>query len=104
MPAHWLWLVLFLIVYTTGELFILPTGLALFGELAPAALASTSIALWFSASFAGNLLAGALGSWWSRLDQATFFLLMAAVAALPAMMLLLLDRPARNVLRVGATA
>ena len=98
-PAHWMWLVIFLVVYTTGELFILPTGLALFGQLAPASLAATSIALWFSASFAGNLLAGALGSWWSRLDHMTFFLAMAFVAALAASMLLLVDRPARNVLR-----
>ncbi|MBB6093760.1 POT family proton-dependent oligopeptide transporter [Povalibacter uvarum] len=103
LQAHWVWLVLFLIVYTTGELFILPTGLALFGQLAPATLAATSIALWFSASFGGNLLAGALGSWWSRMDHATFFLSMAGVAALAASLLLLVDRPARNVLRTDAT-
>jgi len=102
-PAHWTWLVLFLLVYTTGELFILPTGLALFGNLAPGAVAATSIALWFSASFAGNLLAGALGSWWSRMEHMTFFLLMAAVAALAATMLLLVDRPVRALLRAADT-
>ena len=102
-PAHWTWLVLFLVVYTTGELFILPTGLALFGNLAPGAVAATSIALWFSASFAGNLLAGALGSWWSRMEHMTFFLLMAAVAALAATMLLLVDRPVRALLRAADT-
>jgi proton-dependent oligopeptide transporter, POT family len=100
-PAHWMWLVLFLVVYTTGELFILPTGLALFGNLAPGAVAATSIALWFSASFAGNLLAGALGSWWSRIGHMTFFLIMAAVAASAAMMLLLVDRPVRALLRAS---
>lgn len=100
-PAHWTWLVLFLVVYTTGELFILPTGLALFGNLAPGAVAATSIALWFSASFAGNLIAGALGSWWSRMDHMTFFLLMAAVAASAATMLLLVDRPVRALLRAA---
>jgi POT family proton-dependent oligopeptide transporter len=100
-PAHWMWLVLFLVVYTTGELFILPTGLALFGNLAPGSVAATSIALWFSASFAGNLLAGALGSWWSRMDHTTFFLLMAAVAAFAATMLLFVDRPVRTLLRAG---
>ncbi|HEY0686593.1 MAG TPA: peptide MFS transporter [Steroidobacter sp.] len=100
-PAHWMWLVLFLVVYTTGELFILPTGLALFGNLAPGAVAATSIALWFSASFAGNLLAGALGSWWSRMDHMTFFLLMAAVAACAATLLMLVDRPVRALLRAA---
>jgi proton-dependent oligopeptide transporter, POT family len=98
-PAHWLWLVAFFIVYTTGELFILPTGLALFGRLAPGALAATSIALWFSASFAGNLLAGGLGSLWSRMSAVEFFLLVAAVAATSAALLRLIDRPARRVLQ-----
>jgi POT family proton-dependent oligopeptide transporter len=97
-PAHWIWLVLFFIVYTTGELLILPTGLALFGQLAPSTLAATIIALWFSASFAGNLLAGAVGTLWSRFDNTIFFVLVAVVAAVAALMLLLLDRPARRVL------
>jgi POT family proton-dependent oligopeptide transporter len=97
-PAHWLWLVAFIVVMTTGELFILPTGLALFGRLAPGALAATSIALWFSASFAGNLLAGALGSFWTPLGPARFFLMIAVVAALAALLLRLADIPARGVL------
>ncbi|MGH8178474.1 MAG: peptide MFS transporter [Steroidobacter sp.] len=96
--AHWLWLVVFFVAYTTGELFILPTGLALFGRLAPNALAATSIALWFSASFAGNLLAGGLGSLWSRLGAADFFLLIAAVASIAGALLWLMDRPARGLL------
>ena len=98
-PAHWSWLVLFLLIYTCGELLILPTGLALFGQLAPAALAATTIALWFSANFAGNLLAGAIGSLWSRMHDSMFFLLVAAVAAIAASLLLLVDRPARALLQ-----
>jgi POT family proton-dependent oligopeptide transporter len=101
MPAHWLWLLGFFFVYTTGELFILPTGLALFGRLAPGMLAATTMALWFSASFAGNLLAGGLGSYWSRLGHAEFFLMIAAVAGLAALLLRLADLPARRVLVPG---
>lgn len=97
-PVHWVWLVLFFVVYTAGELLILPTGLALFGQLAPSTLAATTIALWFSASFAGNLLAGAVGTLWSRFDNSSFFLLVAAIAASAAAALLLIDRPARKVL------
>ena len=99
--SHWLWLAAFLFLYTLGELFILPTGLGLFGRLAPRNLAATSIALWFSASFAGNLFAGALGTLWSRFDRTTFFLIIAVVAALAAMALLLIDRPSRRLLRDG---
>jgi POT family proton-dependent oligopeptide transporter len=97
--AHWLWLVLFFVIYTMGELCILPIGLALFGQLAPRALAATMISLWFSASFAGNLLAGSLGTLWSRLDSTSFFWMIAAVASVAALMLLLTDRPTRRLLR-----
>jgi POT family proton-dependent oligopeptide transporter len=100
-PAHWLWLVLFFIIYTSGELCILPVGLALFGQLAPRALAATLISLWFSASFAGNLLAGSLGALWSRFENTMFFLIVAAVAMLAACMLLLVDRPSRKLLRTS---
>jgi POT family proton-dependent oligopeptide transporter len=97
-PAHWLWLFGFFLVFTTGELFILPTGLALFGRLAPGVLAATTMALWFSASFAGNLLAGALGSFWTRLGATHFFMLTAGVAAVAALLLRLVDGPARRTL------
>ena len=97
-PAHWLWLIAFFIAYTAGELLILPTGLALFGRLAPSAFAATSIALWFSASFAGNLLAGGLGSLWSRFGAADFFVLIATVAAVASALLWLMDRPAQGLL------
>ncbi len=72
-PASWLWLVAFFVVLTAGELFVLPVGLGLFARLAPAGMAATTIAAWFLAAFAGNLLAGALGTLWSRLSASTFF-------------------------------
>jgi dipeptide/tripeptide permease len=86
------------VVFSTGELFILPTGLALFGRLAPGALVATTMALWFSASFAGNLLAGGLGSLWTRLGATQFFAMTAAVAALVALLLRAVDGPARRTL------
>ncbi|MFL6576580.1 MAG: peptide MFS transporter, partial [Povalibacter sp.] len=100
--AHWLWLVMFFVVYTCGELCILPVGLALFGQLAPRSLAATMISLWFSASFAGNLLAGSLGALWSSWTTSTFFLVIAAVALLAASLLLWVDRPTRKLLRPEA--
>ncbi len=100
-PAHWLWLIVFFIAYTSGELLILPTGLALFGRLAPSALAATSIALWFSASFAGSLLAGGLGSLWSRFGAQDFFALIAAVAGVAGALLWAMDRAAQGLLHDG---
>jgi POT family proton-dependent oligopeptide transporter len=79
--ASWLWLALFFLVYTIGELFILPVGLGLFGKLAPLEFAATAIAAWFMAAFFGNLMAGAVGALWSDLSPAVFFALTGAISA-----------------------
>ncbi len=100
-PANWLWLLAFFVILTTAELFILPVGLGLFARLAPAGMAATTIAAWFLAAFAGNLLAGMLGTLWSRLSPNAFFLLMAAVAAVASLALLLLST--RRLTRAGLT-
>ena len=79
--ASWLWLAVFFLIYTIGELFILPVGLGLFGKLAPLEFAATAIAAWFMAAFFGNLMAGAVGALWSDLSPAAFFALTGAIAA-----------------------
>jgi POT family proton-dependent oligopeptide transporter len=95
--VSWLWLLGFLTLLTFGELWILPVGLGLFGRLAPAGYAATTIAAWFFAGFAGNLLAGLLGATWDRTTPAKFFMVMAVIALFAATLLRLLDRPARQV-------
>ncbi|MDP3370755.1 MAG: peptide MFS transporter [Brevundimonas sp.] len=95
-PSSWLWLVLFFVLLTAGELYILPVGLGLFARLAPAGMAATTIAVWFLAAFAGNLLAGVLGTFWSSLDPAVFFALMGVVGILAAGLLALMDPAARR--------
>ena len=89
--AHWTWLAAFFLIFTVGELFILPSGLGLFARLAPAGYASTTIAAWYFASFGGNLFAGGLGTLWSAMGHAAFFGVMAAVAATAGILLRLLD-------------
>ena len=95
-PVHWLWRVAFFVLLTSGELFILPVGLGLFGRLAPAQMTATMIAAWFLAAFAGNLLAGLVGSSWSTMSAGVFFALMGSVASLSVMALCLLIRPFRK--------
>lgn len=95
--ASWVWLTLFFIVFTIGELFILPVGLGLFGRLAPRGLEATAIAVWFFAGFAGNLLAGGVGTLWSRLAAGPFFAVVAVVAAVSAVLLVPFILPARRV-------
>lgn len=97
--SSWLFLVAFNVALTAGELFILPVGLGLFARAAPPGRGATLVAAWFAASFAGNFLAGSLATLWSRLDHATFFVTVAAVAALSAAALRALHRGAAPTLR-----
>lgn len=90
--ASWLWLALFFLIYTIGELFILPVGLGLFGKLAPLEFAATAIAAWFMGAFFGNLLAGAVGALWSDVSPATFFALTGAISMASAAMFLAIVR------------
>jgi POT family proton-dependent oligopeptide transporter len=92
----WMWLVAFFLILTSGELYILPTGLGLFAKLAPPRLGATTVASWFLAVFSGSLLAGLVGTLWSRIGHASFFLLLAALAVLAAALLWRLDRPIRT--------
>jgi proton-dependent oligopeptide transporter, POT family len=95
--AGWLWLVAFFIVFTLGELYILPTGLGLFARLAPVGLGATTMAIWFLAIFSGSLAAGIVGTLWSRMSHASYFAVLAAIATVAATLLYVLDAPARRV-------
>jgi len=88
--AHWGWLVGWFGLMTLGELYILPVGLGLFGRMAPDGYRATSIATWFFAGFFGNLLAGALGTLWSPLSHAWFFVIIGGVAGIAAVLLYVL--------------
>jgi POT family proton-dependent oligopeptide transporter len=90
--ASWIWLVGFFVVYTWGELHILPTGLGLFARLAPTGFAATTVAAWFLATFSGSLAAGVVGTLWSSVHHAQFFLILALLAVGAAGMLLTMDR------------
>jgi POT family proton-dependent oligopeptide transporter len=85
--VHWLWLVVFFAVLTLGELYILPVGLGLFAQLALPGFGATTVAAWFLAAFAGNLLSGVVGTWWSGMSPAAFFLAMGGIAGLSGLLL-----------------
>jgi POT family proton-dependent oligopeptide transporter len=102
--ASWLWLAGFFLIFTLGELYILPNGLGLFARLAPPRFGATTVAAWFLAIFAGSLTAGLVGTLWSVMSHAAFFLLLSLIACVAAALLLSLDRPARRVLASRETA
>jgi POT family proton-dependent oligopeptide transporter len=96
-PAGWTWLALFFLLFTLGELFILPTGLGLFARLAPPHLGATTVAAWFLVIFTGSLSAGLVGTLWSTMDHLGYFVMLAAIASCAALLLRLLHVPTENV-------
>ncbi len=57
-----------------------------------------TMGLWLTTSFVGNLLAGWLGGFWGVMDKASFFLMLAGLAALAGIVIFAFNRPLRDVL------
>jgi POT family proton-dependent oligopeptide transporter len=95
--ASWLWLALFFVVFTFGELYILPTGLGLFARLAPIGYGATTVAAWFLVVSSGSLSAGMVGTLWSRTSHAGFFAILTVISVIAAAMLFALDPAIRRV-------
>ncbi|HET9817430.1 MAG TPA: peptide MFS transporter [Xanthobacteraceae bacterium] len=102
--ASWLWLLGYFVVITIGELYLSPIGLSLVSKVAPARMVSMLMGLWLATSFAGNLIAGWLGSFWSGMDKTMFFLVIAGIAFVAGAVILAFDRPLRRAIRDQATA
>jgi POT family proton-dependent oligopeptide transporter len=96
--ASWLWLFAYFVVITIGELYLSPIGLSLVSKLAPARILSLMMGMWLATSFFGNFFAGWLGSLWSGMDKANFFLMIAAVAAAAGLAIAAFNRPLRPIL------
>ena len=96
--AHWLWLLGYFLIFTVGELYILPNGLGIFARLAPPKLGASTVAAWYFAIFSGSLAAGQVGRLWSHVGHVSFFIVLAAIATAAALFLYLLDQPTRRIL------
>ena len=91
--ASWLWLLAYFAIITLGELYLSPTSLSLVTKIAPASIVSLMMGVWLATSFAGNFLAGYLGSYWSAMAKPDFFLMIAGVGGLAALLVWLIGRP-----------
>jgi POT family proton-dependent oligopeptide transporter len=97
--AHWLWLIAYFIVLTLGELYLSPIGLSLVSKVAPVRMVSMLMGLWLATDFAGNLLAGWLGTYYSTMPKTHFFLMIAVVAAVASLVIFAFKHPLRAALR-----
>jgi POT family proton-dependent oligopeptide transporter len=96
--AHWLWLIAFFAIITIAELYFSPIALSLVSRIAPEHSRSLAMGLWLTTSFAGNLLSGWLGGYWSSLSSVAFFAMIAAVAAAAGTLIAALRRPIERLL------
>lgn len=83
-PASPLWLVVYFMLITLGELCLSPVGLSAMTKLAPARLVALMLGVWFLAAAFGNKLAGVLGSGFTSDDPAAlagFFAWFAVIGA-----------------------
>jgi len=100
--ASWTWLILHFTVYTVGELYLSPVGLALVARVAPPQVLSMMMGYWFVSTFIGNTLAGLMGSFWDRMSKPGFFLVVAALAAAGALITWVLSLPLKPILHKDA--
>jgi POT family proton-dependent oligopeptide transporter len=80
-----LWLLLCTLIYTLGELYFSPVGLALVTKISPPRLVSMLMGMWFLSSFFGNYLSGYIGSYYEKISHDSFFLLLAVMAGITAL-------------------
>jgi POT family proton-dependent oligopeptide transporter len=97
--ASWLWMLGSIAIVTVGELYLSPVGLSLVTKVAPARILSMMMGIWLAANFTGGLLAGFIGSFWSRMAPPLFFLLVAGIAAVAGIMIFACRWPLRGMLR-----
>jgi proton-dependent oligopeptide transporter, POT family len=97
--SSWLWLFVYFVIITIGELYLSPVGLSLVSKVAPVRLLSLMMGFWLATSFIGNFLAGLLASYWSSMEKPAFFLMIAGVAALAGLSIIILNRPLRRTLQ-----
>jgi len=95
-----LWLVAAMALQTLGELYLSPVGLSLFSRASPAKLASLMMGVNYLSNFAGNYMAGYLGSFWSGMPKTHFFAMIAGISAATALAIFGLSRVLNPILAV----
>jgi len=98
----WLWLGLYFVIITTGEIFLSPISQSLYSKVAPLRITSIMMAVNFAPNFlGGGLMQGWLGTYWEKMGHASFFLMIAAIGVVSAMVVWLLEKPLKPYLEIS---
>jgi POT family proton-dependent oligopeptide transporter len=93
-----LWLVSTTFIFTMGELYLSPIGLSLVTKVSPKPIVSTMMGMWFLSSFFGNYMTGYIGSFYSRMTNFNFFVLLTAMGIITGFVFIVLRKPVANVI------
>jgi POT family proton-dependent oligopeptide transporter len=90
-----LWLIIAYMIVTLGELMLSPMGLSLVSKVAPVAKRGLLMGGWFVATAIGNKLT-MIGIYWDIWLQSSFFLILALMALVMAVVLFLILKPLKR--------
>ncbi|MGC8603942.1 MAG: peptide MFS transporter [Desulfomonilaceae bacterium] len=93
-----IWLILFNLIATLGELYSAPVGFSLVTKLSPKRMVSMMMGMWFLSFFFGNLAAGFLGHFWNCMAKENFFIMIAIIAFTAGTAMLLILRLLKKVI------
>jgi POT family proton-dependent oligopeptide transporter len=98
--VSWLWLLLYFVIITTGEIYLSPISLSLYSKVAPLRIISFMVAVNFLPNFlGGGFLQGYLGTFWESMSHAAFFVMIAALGLVAGVVIFLMERPLRPYLQ-----
>jgi POT family proton-dependent oligopeptide transporter len=100
-PVSWVWLVMYFLTITVGELYLSPTCLSLFNKAAPSGFASTMVGVWYLSLFLGSYLAGVAGSYWEDVPKPLYFAGMCVIALFSAVALFSVSKTLTKTLEAG---
>jgi POT family proton-dependent oligopeptide transporter len=89
------WLIIAYGVLSLGELMLSPMGLSLVSKVAPIRMRGLMMGGWFAATAIGNKLTG-VARYWDLWSHAYFFIVLASMALIMAVVLFLLLRPLKK--------
>ncbi len=89
------WLIVAYFVLSLGELMLSPMGLSLVSKVAPVRMRGLMMGGWFAATAIGNKLTG-VARYWDLWSHADFFILLASMALVMAVVLAVLIRPLKK--------
>ena len=92
----WLWLGLYFVIITTGEIFLSPISQSLYSKVAPLRITSIMMAINFAPNFlGGGFMQGWLGTYWETMSHPRFFLVIAAIGGASALIVWGMEKPLR---------